>query len=266
MGVPVESGATLITGASSGIGLALAERWAAAGSDLIVTARSRDRLDALRTALGARWGVSVTAIPADLADPDGPAALAARVAEHGLSVHTLINNAGFGLHGAFADTPLDRELAMIRLNVTAIVDLTKRLLPAMRARGAGRVVNVASVAAYVPGPYQSVYYASKAFVLSFSEALAEELRGTGITVTAVCPGPVVSGFHQAAGVRRKPGLYDRLKIPARLVAEAAWQGTARGRRVVVPGVRHRLLLATMRLLPRGVALRAAGKTSRPVPS
>jgi hypothetical protein len=173
-------------------------------------------------------------------------------------VDVLVNNAGVGLHGAFARTPVERELAMVQLNIGSLLQLTKGLLPGMLERGHGHIVNVASVAAYVPGPNQSVYYATKAFVRSFSDSLAAELRGTGVAVTAVYPGPVASGFHAAAGVPRSGRLYDWFLASPESVAAAIWRAVERGRPRVVPSPRHRLLLGALRLVPRGLLARGAG--------
>jgi hypothetical protein len=250
----------LITGASGGIGLALARRYAAEGYSLGLVARSSE---ALATAANELSPAHVETIPADLTTPEGPDIVATAVERAGLAVDILVNNAGAGLHGSFADTPLDRELELIRLNIGAMLHLTKRLLPGMLARGRGHVVNVASVAAFLPGPYQSVYYATKAFVLSFSEALAEELRGSGVGVTAVCPGPTTTGFHAAAGVRRarpfRPGAY----LTPDAVAEATVRGVRRNRRIVVPGLKYRLLVLALQLAPRRLASRASAAANKP---
>jgi len=247
----------VITGASSGIGLALAERWAAEGRELVLVARSREKLEAIAQDLGSRHGVRVDVVVADLADPAGPDAVVDALEAKGLEVETLINNAGAGWYGAFAATDLARDLAMVRLNVDAAVVLTKRLLPGMLARGRGHIVNVASIAAFAPGPRRAIYYATKAFLVSFSEGLLVELDGTGVAVTAVCPGPVTSGFHAAAGMRQQPGFYKRFMIPASVVADATWHGVQRRRFLVVPGFRHRVLFALVRWMPRGLVRRGA---------
>jgi short-subunit dehydrogenase len=250
----------LITGATSGIGLAIARRYAREGYDLALAARTNAKLAEIARELST---VRVDTFAADLAHPTGAAELAAAVADAGLSVDILVNNAGAGLHGRFSDTPLERELDLVRLNMASVLVLTKALLPAMLARGRGHIVNVASVAAFLPGPYQSVYYASKAFLLSFSDALAEELRGTGVGVTAVCPGPTATGFHAAAGVRRARPLNRALFLTADAVAEATWRGVRHGRRLVVPGWRHRLLVLAIRLAPRRLVARASARAGRP---
>lgn len=250
----------LITGASSGIGLALARRYAADGYDLILVARSSERLAAVAREL---HQVRVDTISADLATPEGPDTVAAGVERARQRVDILVNNAGAGLHGPFAQTPLARELELVQLNVGAVLRLTKCLLPGMLARGRGHVVNVASVAAFLPGPYQSVYYATKAFVLSFSEALAEELRGTGVGVTAVCPGPTTTGFHTAAHVRRARPFGRSAFITAEAVAEATVRGVRRNRRVVVPGLKHRLLVLAIQVVPRPLVARASAFANKP---
>ena len=173
----------LITGGSVGIGAALADVFAEHGHDLILVSRNPDKLEARGRAIREQFGVDVVCLPEDLADPQGARRLHEAVTGRGLDVHYLVNNAGVGLYGKFATTDLDAELKMIQLNVTSVVDLTKRFLPAMIERGSGRILNVASTAAFVPGPWMSVYYATKAFLLSFSQAIDYELKASGITVT-----------------------------------------------------------------------------------
>jgi uncharacterized protein len=245
----------LITGASGGIGLELAKHWAAEGYDLVLVARSGDRLDALVRGLS---GIRTQVIVADLATADGSERVLEAVAAAGLDVDLLVNNAGAGLQGPFVRTAIGRELAMVQLNVGSLLQLTKGLLPGMVARGHGHIVNIASVAAYVPGPNQSVYYATKAFVRSFSDSLAAELRGTGVAVMAAYPGPVATGFHAAAGVRRSGRLYDWFLEDPGDVAEAIARAVRRRSARVVPGWRHRLLLGVMRILPRRAIARGAG--------
>jgi len=250
----------LVTGASGGIGLAIAKHFATAGYDLVLVSRSHDRLATAARDLGSG---RVDTIAADLAAPEAGAAVAEAVGRLGQQVDVLVNNAGVGLFGPFAETPLERELAMIQLNVASLVDLTKRFLPGMLARRHGHVVNVASVAAFLPGPYQSVYYATKAFVLSFSEALAEEVRETGVGVTAVCPGPVTTGFHTAADVRRARPLNRGLFLTPDAVAAATLRAVRQGTRLVVPGWRQRLMVGAIRLAPRGLVARFSAHASEP---
>jgi short-subunit dehydrogenase len=250
----------LVTGGSGGIGLAIAKRFAATGYDVVLAARSRDKLDAAATALAP---ARVETIIADLATPAGPGEVLGAVERAGMTVDVLVNNAGVGLFGPFAETALERELAMVQLNVASVLALTKACLPGMLARRRGHVVNVASVAAFLPGPYQSVYYATKAFVLSFSEALAEELRESGVAVTAVCPGPTATGFHAAAEVRRARPLERGLFLTADRVADATLDAVRLGRRLEIPGWRQRLMVSAIQFAPRRLVARLSALASRP---
>ena len=189
----------LVTGASSGIGLELATLLAKDRHDLVLVARGRERLDGVARGLTEEFGVAATVLPADLTDPSAPIDIALALAERKLAIDILVNNAGFGVYGFFAQTPLEKELAMIQVNITALTHLTKLLLPGMLERRRGRILNVASTAAFQPGPLMAVYYATKAYVLSFSEALANETAGTGVTVTALCP------VRPSPSSRNRPG-------------------------------------------------------------
>ncbi len=252
---------TLVTGASGGIGLELAKCFAREGHPLIVTARSGERLAAACAELVALGAPRAEAIALDLAAPGGPAALAAGVARLGVAPGVLVNNAGYGLVGEVAELDLEDELAMLRLNVLAVVELTKRLLPGILAAGsAGGVLNVASTAAYQAGPWMASYYASKAFVLSWSEALAVELEGRS-RVTCLCPGPVPTGFQERAGFAAKNLLFSG-RVPmhsASAVARAGHSGFRRGKRVVIPGFANFVGAVSVRLVPRIVAARIAGR-------
>ncbi len=247
-------GAALITGASSGIGLELARLAARDGHPLVLVARGTERLIALAEELGEKHGVASTIVTADLADPGAPRRIFEASAEAGADVEILVNNAGFGGHGHFAATPLRRELDMVQVNVTALVHLSKLFLPGMVERGHGRILNVASTAAFSPGPLMAVYYATKAFVLSFSEAIANELDATGVTVTALCPGPTRSEFHARAeieGARVASGLVKMMESEA--VARVGWSAMKRGRRVVIPGMLNKAGVHAIRITPRRVA-------------
>jgi hypothetical protein len=240
----------IITGASSGIGRDLAELFARDGYDLMLVARRRDALEALARTLSERYAVSCDPFAADLTRRLEREHLIARMRTVDDRIAALVNNAGIGTHGYFNETELDRELEMIELNVAALTHLTKAVLPGMLARRRGRIVNLSSVAAFQPGPLMAVYYASKAYVQSFSEALAEELDGTGVTVTAVCPGPTVTEFHDSAGIRASAPTVGAPVMTSRQVADAAYRGMTRGKRVVVTGVRNRLVVLANRLLSR----------------
>jgi hypothetical protein len=250
----------LVTGASSGIGLSLARRFAADGHDLVLVARSAGKLDELARELRAANGVGVTVIPADLAKPGAAAELAGELERRGIAVDVLVNNAGYGLFGAFTETDLATELAMIQVNIVALTELTKRLLPAMVARRRGRVLNVASTAAFQPGPLMAVYYATKAYVLSFSEALAEELDGSGVTVTALCPGPTASGFQAAAQLEASKLVAGKKLPDADSVAKVGYDALWKGRRVVIPGTNNWILAQSVRFLPRNTVARIVKKT------
>ena len=252
----------LITGGSVGIGAALADVFAAHGHDLILVSRTRAKLEARGREIHERFGVDVVCIPEDLADPQGARRLSEAIAARGLDVHFLVNNAGVGLYGKFSTTDLDAELKMIQLNVTSVVDLTKRLLPSMIARRSGRILNVASTAAFVPGPWMSVYYASKAFVLSFSQAIDYELKPSGITVTTLCPGPTESEFKVRAGSQRSR-LFQTFVMDAPRVARVGYEAMMKGKAVAIPGMRNKLVPIAARLTPRPVLASLSHRAARP---
>ncbi len=240
----------LVTGASNGIGLELAKLLAAAKHDLVLVARSEEKLRVLADELEQAHGIVATVIAQDLADPGAPAHIVEEVTSLGIDVEILVNNAGLGLYGPFTETSLEREVAMIQVNVIALTELTKRFLPGMVAAGRGRILNVASTAAFQPGPLMAVYYATKAFVLSFSEALGNEVDGTGVTVTALCPGPTESGFQATAALQESKLVSGRKLPDAASVARAGFEGLMRGRRVVIPGAQNWVLAQSVRFLPR----------------
>jgi uncharacterized protein len=239
----------LITGASSGIGLELARIFAQHGHDVVLVARHEDRLRTLAAELTGR-GVRAHVVAADLAAPDAAASLVARVEALGVEVDVLVNNAGFGRYGRFVETPLDNELAMIQVNIVALTELTKRLLPAMLARRRGRIMNVASTAAFFPGPLMAVYYATKAYVLSFSEAIANELQSTGVTVTVLCPGPTESGFQAAASLEESKLVAGKKLPTARSVAQHGYDALMAGTPLIVTGLTNKLTALAPRFMPR----------------
>jgi uncharacterized protein len=246
-----DGGAVLVTGASSGIGREIARLAAADGHPLVLVARSAGRLEELAAELEAGHGVASAVVAADLTDPGAPRRIHGECERLGVAVEVLVNNAGFGGWGKFVDTDLAGELAMVQVNVVALLQLTKLFAPAMVARGRGRILNVASTAAFQPGPLMAVYYASKAFVLSFSEAIANELAGTGVTVTALCPGPTHSEFLKRAdieGARMVSGWVRMMSSAA--VARSGWAAMKRGRGVVVPGLMNKAGTHAIRLSPR----------------
>lgn len=252
---PQERRLALITGASSGIGLELARCAAADGYDTALVARREPELAAISAELSDSCGGRHHVIPMDLGLPGASGALAQKLGQLSLVPHVLVNNAGFGLYGAFLDTPVSRHLELIQLNIAALTELTSLLVPHMVQEGWGRVLNVASTAAFQPGPLMASYYASKAYVLSLSEALHEELRGSGVTVTALCPGPVNTGFQGAAGLEasRMAPLFTRTGPGG--VAQQGWDGCMKGRAVVIPGILNKVQVSSVRLLPRGAVRR-----------
>ncbi len=242
----------LVTGASSGIGVELARIHAEHGGDLVLVARRIDRLEALKLELGRMHGVTAHVIGADLSDPKTPGHIHEQLAARNVQVDYLINNAGLGYGGFFHEQDWSRNEAMIAVNVTAVAALTRLFVPEMVGRGRGRVLNVASMAAFLPGPRQSIYYASKAFVVSFSEAIGDELAGTGVTVTALCPGPVETEFIEKANLRKANSLARQ--ISPRGVAQAGYRAMLQGKAIIVPGLANKIMIHFgLRLLPRRVA-------------
>jgi hypothetical protein len=244
----------LVTGASGGIGEALAKELAAHGFNLILVARTEGKLKELGDALSAQHSIQTYPIAADLSDPKSPAEVAQQVQALGLSVDVLVNNAGFADFGDFAHSNLNKQMQMIQVNISTLTELTHRFLPAMVERKRGYVMNVASTAAFMPGPLMSVYYATKAYVLSFSEAIREELKGSGVKVTVLCPGPVATGFQDRAEMQGSKLLQQRMNplMSPEAVAKAAYEAMMRGQAVVIPGLINQVQALSPRLLPRAV--------------
>ncbi len=254
----------LITGASGGIGEAFARILADEGWELALVARNEEQLHRVAGVLRAKYRIEAHVIVLDLARADAGEALQEALEERGFAPDVVINNAGFGLCGAAVELPVAEQLAMIDVNARALADLTLRLVPGMLARGrGGGVLNVASLAGFMPGPGMAVYFATKAFVLSFSEALAEELKDKGITISAFCPGPVRTSFLDRSGVRKT--WMSRLLVPMKVdkAAWAGWQGFKEGGRVIVPGVSGHLFAAGARIMPRALLRKIAAFLLRP---
>jgi short-subunit dehydrogenase len=245
----------LVTGASSGLGEEVAKRLAQRGANLVLTARSEERLANLAADLERVNGIETHVIPADLSRPDGADALLAALGARGVTVLHLVNNAGFGSAGAFADLDAARESAMVELNVASVVRLTRALLGPMLAARDGGVLNVASTAAFQPVPYMATYGATKAFVVSFTLALATELRGTGVRAMALCPGPVHTGFQAAAGFDR-PAIPFAVLTPNRTI-EPALEAYERGDHLFTPGLVNGMQSVASKFLPRGLLTWAA---------
>ena len=248
----------LITGASSGIGLELARKFAADRYDLVLVARNRARLMELGTEFQKTYGVNVRISPKDLAHVKGPQELFEDLTEAGVNIHTLVNNAGFGHYGEFATSQLEDELEMMQLNMVALTYLTKLFLPQI-IREKGAVLNVASTAAFQPGPLMAVYYATKAYVLSFSEALAEELASQGVKVSVLCPGPVPTGFQERADLHGSPLLKSPGVLDAAKVAEIGYRGLQEGKRVVIAGKLNKIGVQMLRVSPRNLVTKVARK-------
>jgi short-subunit dehydrogenase len=240
-------GAALITGASSGIGAELAKLCAADGYSPILVARRADQLQELAASLSKTYGVEARAVAADLSDPSAPQSIFEATRRQPIEI--LINNAGFGLRGPFAETDWLAEQRLVEVNIKALTHLTKLYLPDMLRRRSGRILNVASTAAYVPGPFMAFYYASKAFVRSFSEAVADEVKGSGVTVTVLCPGPTRTSFFESAGIADS-NLLKGNSMEAAEVARIGYRAMMAGKVEVIAGARNRWMMLGTRLAPR----------------
>jgi hypothetical protein len=248
----------LVTGGSEGIGFALARRFAAAGCDLILVARRREPLETAAQRIRVEFGVEVIALPADITGPDAITGIEAALAQQRGYVDVLVNSAAMGLSGPFHDQEPDAIAELLDLNVKALTLLTRHFLAGMRVRGRGGILNMSSLGAYAPGPNQAVYYASKAYVLSFSEAIASETAGEGVRVTAVAPGPVNTQFHARMGAEQSLYRYLIAASSPERVARAAYYGFALGLRVVVPGLVNPFLALAMRVLTHRIVIPIIG--------
>jgi short-subunit dehydrogenase len=253
----------LVTGASSGIGLDIARALAAKSFDLILTARSHDALARIAAELSSAHGIDARVFSFDLARADAPQELFDAAAAGGLDVDVLINNAGFATYGPFADGDARTDLDLLQVNVVALTHLTKLFLPGMLQRRRGRILNVASTAAFQPGPLMALYYASKAYVLHFSEAIAEEVRGTGVTVTALCPGATRTGFQKRGGLDDS-SLFRSNVLESPAVAREGVDAMLRGQALLIPGLRNQVLIALERFSPRWLIPRIIRRMQAPV--
>ncbi|MDR3653303.1 MAG: SDR family oxidoreductase [Paludibacter sp.] len=240
----------LITGASSGLGKEFALIHASKGDNLVLVARSKEKLDTLKLELEKQFGISVYVIGKDLSDQYAPKAIFEELKVQKIQIDYLVNNAGFGDFGLFAECNWDKQLEMINLNVTALTYLTRLFLPEMIGNKFGKILNVASTAAFQPGPTMSVYFATKAFVLSFSEAIANELKGTGVTVTALCPGATETGFKDAAALNDSNLFKGNQIATSKEVAEFGYNKMMQGKTVAVHGFVNNLMAESVRFAPR----------------
>lgn len=248
----------LITGPSSGIGLELARIFARENHNLVLVARSADKLRQLASELEKAHGTRSLILAADLSEPGAPAYVLDQTTRAGITVDVLVNNAGFGQYGRFAENDLEECLRQIQVNVTALTHLTRLYLPEMIDRGSGRILNVASTAAFQPGPLMAVYYATKAYVLHFSEAIANEVQASGVTVSCLCPGPTATEFHKRASATDlnllRYGVMD-----AHAVAEDGYRGLMSGKPVVISGWKNWLVAQSVRFSPRQLVVAVARK-------
>ncbi len=246
----------LITGASSGIGRELARLYASDGARLVLIARSEDKLCQLADELAAKYGAEAQVMPADLSRPASPREIVEALAQRHIDVDVLVNDAGFGARGSVAGLGVERQLDMIEVNVAALTQLTALLLPGMLERRRGAILNVASTAAFQPAPHQAVYGATKAYVLSLTQALAEEVRGSGVRVSCLAPGPTDTGWAAQAGMLGTR-LFRRGVMDAGRVARAGHDGLQQGKTLVIPGLRNRILAFSVRLSPRVVVTKVS---------
>lgn len=251
----------LITGASAGLGLEYARLFAADKHDLVLVARRKDRLETLGAELSKAHGIQVHVVAADLMDPGAPAQIVAEVNARGLQVDFLVNNAGFGTTGVFAELDPKLEAGEVQVNIGALVALTRAFVPGMIARKHGRILNVGSTAGFQPGPFMATYYASKAFVNSFTEALWFELKGTGVTATVSCPGPTATEFQAVAG-NEKTKLAGMGTMTAAAVAAGGYRAMHAGKRRIVHGLTNKLGAGSTSFIPRGLLLGIAAALNR----
>lgn len=246
----------LITGATSGIGLELSRIFAQQGFNLVLTARNEKRLEDIDRELSNQYSIQCETIAIDLSLASAPQSIAEHLQCKSIHVDILVNNAGFNEYGLFTETDLSRELEMIQLNVASLTGLTKLLLPGMTARKYGRILNVGSTGSFAPGPFNAVYCATKAYILSFTEALAEELKGSGVTATALCPGATKTEFARRANMEDSR-IFQGYLLNARKVAEEGYNALMKGQTVVIPDCRYKLMISSLRLVPRKCVARIA---------
>lgn len=251
-------GYTMITGATSGIGYELMKLFAKDKNDLVLVARSRDKLESIKGFYSKKYGIDIVLIDKDLSRTGAAREVFDEVKKMGIRIENLVNNAGIGCYGLFHEQDMDDTTNLLNLNIIALTELTRLTLPEMVSEGRGMVLNIASTAAFQPGPLMASYYASKAYVLSLSEALSHELEGTGVTVTALCPGPTTTDFQRKAKVSRT-NVANRFKMSAAAVAEEGYRGMLMGKSIVVTGPVNKAIPLLSKFVPRYVVARAVKK-------
>lgn len=245
----------LVTGAAGGIGAELCRLFARDGASLVMVDRNVAGLEKMRTELAADFGTQTVSLAHDLSQPEAPEKIYAELQRQNIEIDALVNNAGFGTYGNFWETDLARERALVNLNILAPMLLTRLFLPAMVARRRGRILNVGSVSGFLASPYASTYYSSKAYLLSFSQGVATSLKGSGVSLTVVCPGPTYTAFNwHSAGEDAPPPPRKKFQMDAAVVAAHAYRGLRRGRMVVIPGASNKTLAVLSKVLPRKLAL------------
>ena len=244
----------LITGASSGIGYELSKLFARDGYHLVLVARDKQRLIHVSKELEEKFNIRIKIIATDLADPGSPEKIFTELQKENIHINVLVNNAGFATYGLFSETDLKTELEMIQTNITTLTHLSKLFLKEMLKTGQGKILNVASTAAFQPGPLMAVYYATKAYVLSFSQALTNECQGTGINITVLCPGPTATGFQKKAHLE-KSKLFQGAIMDAATVAKAGYAGLIKNKSIVIPGFKNKFLATLASFIPRNIAIK-----------
>ena len=254
-------GTALITGATSGIGLELAQLFAGDGHDLVIVARRKELLNKIADQIKTDFGVKVTVIPKDLTEKDSPQEIFDQLSDSGIEIGIVVNNAGFGAVGEFSDLDHQRQIDMLNLNINSLVSLTRLFLPDMIERNHGGILNVGSLAGFQPGPYAAVYYATKAFVLSFTESLAEELKGKNIKISCLAPGPTNTEFGEVSGLD-KSFLFKFGTMGAKEVARQGYMGFKSGKTIVIPGFTNRLLPFLVRISPRTLVRKITARLNK----
>ena len=249
----------LITGASGGIGYEFAKLFARDGYNLVLVARNEKKLIEIANKFKTMFGISVKVIAKDLASPTAPEEIFTELQKEGIKIQALVNNAGFATYGLFAETDLKTEVQMMQVNMACLTHLTKLFLKEMVKQREGKILNVASTAAFQPGPLMAVYYATKAYVLSFSEAIANEVQGTGVSVTVLCPGPTESDFQKRADMEQSKLVSGQKIMDAETVAEIGYRGLMNNQTVVIPGLKNQLLAQSVRVTPRKMVTKLVRK-------